>query len=58
MTGIVSQTPQMFEGTIKYNICYGLEEGTKINEKDLHEVGKLANAHKFIMNKDYFPDGY
>lgn len=44
--GYVLQTPHLFSGTIKDNICYGNLEAS---DKDIQEAAKLVNAHDFIM---------
>jgi len=48
----------MFEGTIRSNICYGIEDEDSVSLLDVHEAGKLSNSHGFIMNEAKFPDGY
>lgn len=45
----------MFEGTIGYNIGYGVDNATN---KDIIEAAKLADAHNFIMDEDRFPEQY
>lgn len=47
---IVSQEPVLFSGTIKQNICYGLDI-EKITEKELEEACAKANALTFISDK-------
>ncbi|MCB8940577.1 MAG: ABC transporter ATP-binding protein [Ardenticatenaceae bacterium] len=51
-TGIVSQDPFLFSGTIGDNIRFGNEAAT---ETAVIEAAKLANAHEFIAA---LPDGY
>mmetsp|Transcript_11552 Transcript_11552/g.29204 ORF Transcript_11552/g.29204 Transcript_11552/m.29204 type:complete len:599 (-) Transcript_11552:47-1843(-) len=55
--GIVSQEPDLFRGSVRENIAYGLgqEEGTVVTDELIHEAAKLANAHNFIME---LPSGY
>jgi len=48
----------MFEGTIRNNICYGIEDEDSVSLLAVHEAGKLSNSHGFIMNEAKFPDGY
>jgi len=48
----------MFEGTIKSNICYGIEDEDSISLLDVYHAGKLSNSHDFIINKNKFPEGY
>ncbi|PAV61311.1 hypothetical protein WR25_18168 isoform B [Diploscapter pachys] len=43
---LVSQEPQLFSGTIKENIAYGLDE---CSEERIIEAAKTANAYDFIM---------
>ncbi|MEZ4594535.1 MAG: ABC transporter ATP-binding protein, partial [Chloroflexota bacterium] len=51
-TGIVSQDPFLFSGTIGDNIRFGNEAAT---ETAVTQAAKLANAHEFIAA---LPDGY
>ena len=50
--GIVPQEPLLFSGTISENISLANPE---INEEEIINVAKLANAHDFIME---LPNGY
>ncbi|KAK9197330.1 hypothetical protein WN943_005466 [Citrus x changshan-huyou] len=43
---LVSQEPALFAGTIRENITYGASD--KIDESEIIEAGKAANAHDFI----------
>ena len=54
---IVSQEPVLFSGSIKENICYGLDVGT-FDDATLDEACKMANAYDFIHDTDLFPEGY
>ena len=47
----------LFSGTIRENICYGLESA-QVTDEDLDEACKKSNAFDFIHDKDVFPDGY
>ena len=47
----------MFSGTIRENICYGLDPKT-VSEADLDEVCTMSNALSFIKDKSMMPDGY
>lgn len=47
----------MKSGTIRSNICYGLDPDT-VTEADLDEACKKANAYNFIKDKQIFPQGY
>ncbi|MFA8438509.1 ABC transporter ATP-binding protein [Pueribacillus sp. YX66] len=51
--GYVSQESPIIAGTIRENICYGLEE--EVNEEALRNAAKMAYADEFIGS---FPDGY
>lgn len=50
--GMVLQDTNLFTGTIKENIKYGLDNAT---DEQIIEAAKLANAHDFIMR---LPKGY
>ena len=52
ITGLVSQEPVLFTGSIIDNIGYGKDDATK---EEMISAAKMANAHDFIMA---FPDGY
>ncbi|MGD1923100.1 MAG: ABC transporter ATP-binding protein [Paracoccaceae bacterium] len=49
---VVTQDPQMFDGTIAENILLGRDGAT---EDEMIEAAKAANAHDFIIE---LPDGY
>lgn len=48
--GLVSQEPDLFNRSIRDNICYGLshEDGTPVTEEQIISAAKMANAHSFI----------
>ncbi|KAE9466528.1 hypothetical protein C3L33_01557, partial [Rhododendron williamsianum] len=50
---LVSQEPTLFAGSIRDNITYGVSD--KIDEAEVIEVAKAANAHEFIA---CLKDGY
>ncbi|MBA0822485.1 hypothetical protein Goarm_019283, partial [Gossypium armourianum] len=50
---LVSQEPTLFSGTIRENILYGAPD--KIDESEIIEAAKAANAHDFIAG---LVDGY
>ena len=50
---LVAQEPVLFDGTIRYNIAYGV--GGSIGDDVMHACAADANAHDFITS---FPDGY
>jgi ATP-binding cassette subfamily B protein AbcA/BmrA len=52
--GYVSQESAMMAGTIRENLCYGLENPENIPDEKLWEVAKMAYADQFIAN---FPKG-
>ena len=51
-TGIVSQEPFLFAGTVLDNIRFGLPD---IEGESVKEAARQANAHEFIMD---LPNGY
>ncbi|UOE55898.1 ABC transporter ATP-binding protein/permease [Bacillus sp. CMF12] len=52
--GYVSQESAMMAGTIRENLCYGLENPESIADEELWEVAKMAYADQFIAD---FPKG-
>lgn len=52
MIGMVPQRPLLFNGTIRANIAYGLEDAS---ESAIEEAARLAQAHDFILR---LPQGY
>src|SRR5699024_3285897 len=52
--GYVSQESSMMAGTIRENLCYGLENPEQITDEQLWEVAKMAYADQFIKE---FPQG-
>ena len=52
--GFVSQEPILTNGTIEYNITYGVKEYTK---NKLEEICELASVNKFLKDKKLFPEG-
>ena len=52
--GYVSQESAMMAGTIRENLCYGLENSKSITDEELWEVAKMAYADQFIVD---FPKG-
>ncbi|CAK8533599.1 unnamed protein product [Lathyrus sativus] len=51
---LVSQEPTLFGGTIRDNIAYGAYDD-KVDESEIIEAAKAANAHDFISS---LKDGY
>lgn len=52
LMGIVTQEAILFNDTVYNNITFGMEG---VNEKDVINAAKIANAHEFIEN---LPNGY
>ncbi|WP_147534025.1 ABC transporter ATP-binding protein [Bacillus marasmi] len=52
--GYVSQESAMMAGTIRENLCYGLENVEQISDERLWEVARMAYAEDFIKS---FPEG-
>lgn len=50
--GMVLQDTWLFKGTIKENICYGVEN---VTEEQIESAAKSANIHDYIMS---LPKGY
>ncbi|MBS4220475.1 ABC transporter ATP-binding protein [Bacillus sp. FJAT-49711] len=48
--GYVSQESAMMAGTIRENLCYGLENWKEIDDERLWEVAKMAYADQFIRS--------
>ena len=44
--GIVLQTPHLFSGSIRENICYGKLDAT---DEQIEEAARFVNAHEFIQ---------
>ena len=47
----------MFTGTIRENICYGLDMD-KVTEEEIDIACKKSNAYNFIHDLERFPDVY
>lgn len=54
---IVSQEPTLFSGTIRENICYGLDM-EQITDEMMDDACAKSNALIFIKDKQLFPQGY
>ncbi|HZG72846.1 MAG TPA: ABC transporter ATP-binding protein [Chondromyces sp.] len=52
--GYVSQESAMMAGTLRENLCYGLDNPEEITDERLWEVAKMAYADQFIRS---FPKG-
>ena len=46
---LVGQMPILFAGTIKENVCFGLEEENISNEQ-IDQALEIANAKSFVYN--------
>ncbi|XP_040579247.1 ATP-dependent translocase ABCB1 isoform X1 [Lepeophtheirus salmonis] len=53
--GIVSQEPNLFNRSIRENICYGLNKRNDVSMDDIIQAAKDANIHSFIAS---LPQGY
>ena len=47
----------LFSGTLRENICYGLENASVPSDHEILEVCKQANAYEFISDRTKFPFG-
>lgn len=54
---LVQQEPILFSGSVRENICYGLNEDSYPSDQEIYEVCKQANAYEFLINKEKFPQG-
>jgi subfamily B ATP-binding cassette protein MsbA len=52
LIGVVEQTPYIFQGSVRDNICFGKLHAT---EDEVVEAAKAAYAHNFILQ---MPNGY
>ncbi|KAF2027404.1 leptomycin B resistance protein pmd1 [Setomelanomma holmii] len=52
---LVEQEPDLFPGTVKFNISLGIRPGTNPNEEEIMSVAKKCELHDFIMS---LPEGY
>ncbi|KNG49612.1 multidrug resistance-like protein [Stemphylium lycopersici] len=52
---LVEQEPDLFPGTVKFNIGLGERPGTTSSDKDIERVAKECELHDFIMS---LPEGY
>lgn len=53
--GLVEQEPDLFPGSVKFNISLGAKPGTEVSEQDVMNVAKECGLHDFIMS---LPEGY
>lgn len=52
---LVEQEPDLFPGSVKFNIGLGQRPGADISEEDIVAVAKKCELHDFIMS---LPEGY
>lgn len=52
---LVEQEPDLFPGTVKFNIGLGRRPGAEISDEDIVAVAKKCELHDFIMS---LPEGY
>jgi len=53
--GLVEQEPDLFPGSVKFNIGLGAKPGVDITDDDIMQVAKKCELHDFIMS---LPEGY
>lgn len=53
--GLVSQDPDLFSGSILYNVKLGAPSGQSVTEEEVHAACKKCGMHDFITS---LPDGY
>jgi ATP-binding cassette subfamily B (MDR/TAP) protein 1 len=52
---LVEQEPDLFPGSVKFNISLGKQSGTDITDEEIIRVAKQCELHDFIMS---LPEGY
>jgi ATP-binding cassette, subfamily B (MDR/TAP), member 1 len=52
---LVEQEPDLFPGSVKFNIGLGRRPGAEISDEDIMAVAKKCELHDFIMS---LPEGY
>ncbi|KAI4655462.1 hypothetical protein J4E93_000174 [Alternaria ventricosa] len=52
---LVEQEPDLFPGSVKFNIGLGVRPGTAVVDDDIQRVAKECELHDFIMS---LPEGY
>jgi ATP-binding cassette, subfamily B (MDR/TAP), member 1 len=53
--GLVEQEPDLFPGSVEFNIRLGAKPGAKVSHEDVEAVTKKCGLHDFIMS---LPEGY
>jgi len=52
---LVEQEPDLFPGSVKFNIGLGRRPGTTVSDAEIERVAKECELHDFIMS---LPEGY
>ncbi|KAH8732142.1 leptomycin B resistance protein pmd1 [Phaeosphaeriaceae sp. PMI808] len=52
---LVEQEPDLFPGSVKFNIMLGKRPGAEMSDEDVISVAKKCELHEFIMS---LPEGY
>jgi ABC-type multidrug transport system fused ATPase/permease subunit len=52
--GLIGQTPNLFKGSIRENICYGAPVGSAPTDNDILKLAESVNLASFLTS---FPDG-
>ncbi|KAI1665973.1 Leptomycin B resistance protein pmd1 [Pyrenophora tritici-repentis] len=52
---LVEQEPDLFPGSVKFNIGLGRRPGTTVSDEEIERVAKECELHDFIMS---LPEGY
>jgi ABC-type multidrug transport system fused ATPase/permease subunit len=53
--GLVEQEPDLFPGSVGFNIGLGAKPGVEVTQQDIETVAKKCGMHDFIMG---LPEGY
>lgn len=53
--GLVEQEPDLFPGSVAFNISLGARPGVEVSQEDIEKVAKKCEMHDFIMS---LPEGY
>ncbi|KAI9154905.1 Multidrug resistance protein 1-like protein 1 [Paramyrothecium foliicola] len=52
---LVAQEPIMFDGTIRSNVLFGIDDPSTVSDEQLHQVCRDAFIHDFVIS---LPEGY
>jgi ATP-binding cassette subfamily B (MDR/TAP) protein 1 len=55
LTARQEQEPDLFPGTVKFNIGLGRRPGTEVSDEEIMDVARQCELHDFIMS---LPEGY